>query len=915
MVVPGADAAGIVEREREFALLERLLDTARTYGGLLLSGEPGIGKTTLWEAGIASARHRHWRVLAARPSRATSRASFAGLADLLDDVDVTAHGLPAPQAHALDAALLRAEPSGAPAETHVIGLGAYGLLRVLAADAPLLLAVDDLQWLDRASAETLVFAYRRLDRSGVAWLLARRPGPASELERLLGRRGLARAELGPLGLDATRRLLHARLGLTLPRAVLVRIATAARGNPLFALELGRAAAEHGSPRIDEEITLPDDLEELLGLRVARLPAGVRRALHALALGGELRTAQLAAIVGDEALEDALARGVLLREGDSLRAAHPLLAAAAARRRPTRERRALHAALAAVALDEQRRVAHEALAAAGPDDALARRLEHAAAAAFARGARPDAAVLAGQALRLTSTDSPTRPARVLAFAEYLDVVGERRRLTEFVNAEYDRLPPGRSRAVALLFLVSGAVVSNDEIRSLLARALQESGDDDAMRTAVLAQIAENDAVVRVERLPDAEERAMQALEAAERSGDSPANALHVAAWAVALRGRPIAHLCERFRLEVGPLGDVSASPERIAGQRHVWRGELVQARAVLAPLLRVADERGEPVAYALVRLHLCELELRAGAFAAAEKLLDEWVESGDHEWMRWPMYERCRALSAAGRGQPREAERWARTTIAQAERKGVRWDLFEAQRAVGQAALLRHDAQRAADALRPVWAHTQREGVDDPGVFPVAPDLVEALIGLDARDEAASVTGRLEQLADRLDHPWARAGTARSRGLLAAAAGDVDTARELIGAAADAYDAQGLRFDHARALLLLGRCERRARRWGAARDTLETAATVFDAIGSTGWAQDTRSELARISGRRPVHAGQLSPTEQRVVELAAHGRANKEIAADLFISVHTVELHLSHAYRKLGIRSRTQLARRLTHNNA
>ncbi len=174
------------------------------------------------------------------------------------------------------------------------------------------------------------------------------------------------------------------------------------------------------------------------------------------------------------------------------------------------------------------------------------------------------------------------------------------------------------------------------------------------------------------------------------------------------------------------------------------------------LLAAADDRGEPSSYALLRLHLCELELRAGDWDAAERRLDEWAESSDSELLVWPMYERCRALLAAGRGLPGEARRWAAEAMARAAETGVRWDLLECRRALGTLELLDRAPARAVEQLRAVWEHTEREGVGDPGAFPVAPDLVEALVELDELDEARRVTARLGELAEQQEHPWGRA---------------------------------------------------------------------------------------------------------------------------------------------------------------
>jgi DNA-binding NarL/FixJ family response regulator len=276
-----------------------------------------------------------------------------------------------------------------------------------------------------------------------------------------------------------------------------------------------------------------------------------------------------------------------------------------------------------------------------------------------------------------------------------------------------------------------------------------------------------------------------------------------------------------------------------------------------------------------------------------------------------MYERCRALLAAGRGLPGEAERWAAGALARAEATGSQWERLEALRARGIAALLAHDPARAAASLGAVWADTRREGVDEPGVFPVAPELVEALVELGERDEAEGVTDRLRELAGRQEHPWALASAKRCAALvrLASDSHDDQAAAQLADAAGD-YLRLGLAFDHARSLLSLGRAQRRFRKWGAARDTLEAAAAAFDALGSPGWADASRSELARVGARRPTPSGELTQAERRAAELAATGLSNKEIAQSLYVTVHTVEVHLSRAYAKLGVRSRTQLAGRL-----
>jgi DNA-binding NarL/FixJ family response regulator len=213
----------------------------------------------------------------------------------------------------------------------------------------------------------------------------------------------------------------------------------------------------------------------------------------------------------------------------------------------------------------------------------------------------------------------------------------------------------------------------------------------------------------------------------------------------------------------------------------------------------------------------------------------------------------------------------------------------------------------------VWEHTRREGVDEPGVFPVAPDLIEALVELGELDEARAVVERLRMRAHEQEaHPWALATAKRGDALLrlASDAGSDEAATDLADAAAD-YGALDLRIDRARSLLNLGRAQRRQRKWGAARETFDEAAAAFDELGSTGWAEHARAEHGQVGGRGPQTTGELTPTEQRVAELAADGLGNKEIAQSLHVSVRTVEVHLKHTYAKLGVRSRSQLARRLS----
>jgi DNA-binding CsgD family transcriptional regulator len=876
---------------------------------VVLAGGPGIGKTSLWDAGIAAARKNGFRALTARASCAEAELSFAALTDLLDGVELgSLDGVPAPQRRALEVALLRVEPGGQAPSSRAIALGFLNVVRSLSSGGLVLVAVDDLQWLDSASREVLAFALRRLESEPVVFLLARRPDGASDLERASGVRG-ERIDVGPLSLGAVRVLLSERLGLSLPRHALRRLVDSTLGNPLFALEFGRSLVEEGLPGPGEELSVPDSVEELLQIRLAQLSPRVRRLLLAVALTADLRVSRLPRSIEFDAVEEAVGAGVLVIEGDRVRASHPLFAAAARKRSRARQRRELHLELVETAADEQLRARHVALATSVPDGAVAETVAAAAAGAAARGARRAAAELGEHALRLTPPASPERVERLLALASHLVAAGEHQAVTDVLSSEFEAIPPGSDRGRAWLLLAEGAHIERvDQYRAHLKRAVEEAQDDPALRAHAVAKMSS--ALIAVERIHEAEASALEVLPGAREAGpDVERPVLYALAWARGLAGRPVDDLCERFAAASGRAGFLAESPERVAGQRLVWRGELKQARASLERLRAQAEERGELLSYAWAQLHLCELELRIGDCTAAARLLDEWAQTSEGALLVIPALERCRALLAAGRGLPEEAEKWAAETITRAEAVGMQWEWLEALRARGIAALLVHDHARAAEKLRTVWEHTLREGVDEPGVFPVAPELVEALTELGEPRAAQAVVTRLRRLAEQQEHPWGLVTAARCAAIQELASGYDEDAAALLGQAAEEYGRLGLRFDRARCLLVLGRAQRRAKQWRGARETLERAIDAFAAAAADGWAQRARSELERVGGRRRADGG-LTPSERRVVELAAQGLSNKDIAEALYVTVNTVEVHLAHAYRKLEVRSRTQLAQRL-----
>jgi predicted ATPase len=315
---------GLLCRERELAAIAAFLTAAEERPArLTLDGEPGIGKTTIFEHAVGEAKARGYRVLAARPTSAESALSFVGLTDLLAGVYEVFPELPTPQRKALEVALLVQEAADEPADPRAIGVGLLGVVHALTAASPVLVAVDDLQWLDRPSAAALSFALRRLTTEPVGMLAALRSGSAPAVAEPV--RSVAGEEvlLGALTVGAVHALLADRLALSIPRSLLVRVHEASGGNPLFALEIGRVMQESGLPEPGQPFHVPSELQTFFAARLEQLPA---ETLDALAIAAAT-AAPTRALVHAEALEPAVRAEIVRLEEERIHFTHPLLASA------------------------------------------------------------------------------------------------------------------------------------------------------------------------------------------------------------------------------------------------------------------------------------------------------------------------------------------------------------------------------------------------------------------------------------------------------------------------------------------------------------------------------------------------------------------------------------------------------------
>jgi DNA-binding CsgD family transcriptional regulator len=717
--------------------------------------------------------------------------------------------------------------------------------------------------------------------------------------------------VGPLSFGATCKIIHDRLGIALHRATARRLHATSGGNPLFGLELARALADRGLPiRSDEPLPLPESIDALLVERIAGLEPKLRTTLLAVAVSPGARVPELVQVVGDDALEAAVGAGLVVADGEHVRCAHPLLGEAARIRTRSSERRGLHARLAAAVQDDQRRALHLAQSASGADREVAAEVAAAAERAADRGAMTVAVELGERALALTPAGDPARDERLLDAAELNLRAGRLSRVGGLLEPALEDLAEGSPRARAMV-LLAGAVASTPaDSEALLTRALLQEPGRTRLRAQILIQRAVDLAVADVQQLARADAFATEALEIARevRSFADQHAALGTLMWVRALRGQRLDELvAARSEIPEQP-GWIYRSVDRIALVAMMWRGEIAAGRRGLAELLRLADERGESESYFALRVHLCELELRAGGWDAVEALLDEWETDRGEPQGHSAALLRCRALLRTGRGDVESALATARESIKVADEMWTQWHRLEALRALGVAQLLAGDPAGAAASLGEVWRHARAEGLENPGPFPVAPDLVQALVASGSVAQAADVADVLGAAAETQDHPWGRAAAARAHGWVSLGRGDPERACSSFAEAAERFEALELLFDAARARGELGTALRRARRKREARESLERAVRALEELGSPGWARPVQEELRSLGGRQRTAASELTATERRVADLVAQGKTNKEVAASLVVTVSAVEAHLTRIYGKLGVRSRAELAR-------
>ena len=917
-------------RSREAEAIEAFLVARSSLpAAVIVEGEPGIGKTTLWRWAVESARGLGYRVIEASPVQAEAGLVFAGLGDLFGDVFDEIQGrLTTPQRRAMAAALLVDEPGEPAQDQRTLGVAVLSALRILAEGDPVLVAIDDEHWLDQASIAVVGFAVRRLRTESVAILAARRPAPPGGLTRSIvdDRLPSTSIRLGAVSIGALHAILLEHSDRVLPRPHLRRLHDLSQGNPYLALELVRAV-DAGRFSLDATAPAAADLDRLLGSRLEPLPEPTRRSLLVVAAASHPTDTLVERAIGAPAavvLEPAIQAGVVVWADGEVRFSHPLLASTAYGLAGPDARRWVHGILAGLVDDRIERARHAALAAEGPDDQVAAEVELAAMTTFRRGAPAAAADLAALAVRLTdASDLDGIRRRTELQAEYLFEAGDASAAGSLLDLLIDTTSPGRSRAPLLALLARIRHFADDVERGveLGRRALVEADGDDRLLAGIHEGLAWGLFLMRDDLL-GAAHHAHASVEAAQRVGDEIALAEGLAAVAitsVAIGQLEPGAMDRAMALEPALVHlRVLRHPSYAKAYVLACTDRLDEAAAVCSDLSARAEEHGDESAVPPIMVQLSLVEMLTGAWDAAEEHARTGhalaIQTGQRP-SQVALLGRS-ALLAAWRGQLDEVDRLAERALASMGLPGDREDALRRAPtaggeavvwALGSAALA---ADRPADAVAYLMPLTDRlldAGVRAPGEMRFLADTIEALAGVGRLDDADRLATRYATMADAIGGGMQRGIARRCRAIVAGRRGETDEALDSAMLAVDDLGGGQLPLELGRARLVLGELQRRSRQRRNARATLGSALEAFDALGAEGWSARARAELDRIGGRA-TSDGTLTPTERRVAALVGDGLSNKEVAHALGIASKTVELHLTHVYVKLAVGSRAELVR-------
>ena len=907
----------MTERATESREVADLLARAQTSpAGLVVEGEAGIGKTTLLLSAAAEAEARGFRVLSAQGSPAEVTYAYAAVADLLRDVESEMlAALPEPQRVALERAGIGDVGSGGPAtDERMVAIALLSVIERRSTEGPVLLVFDDAQWLDASSRAVISFAARRLTGPVGAILSFRTGEPDSDEGSWLRFRRpetLSRVRMRPLSLGAVHALVAARLGHTLPRPTITRIYEISGGNPLFAIELAAGAADETSPT---KVELPDSLAALVRRRLGHADNEAGEVLLAAACSVEptfeviARATDMSTARVVELLESMEHLRTIIVDGNRVRFAHPLFATGVYTTATPARRRAMHRTLANIVDRPEIKARHLALAATpGDADALAA-LDAAAEATIAQGAPAVAAELLELAIRLGGDSTHRRIHAGELHFRGGSLAAARRQL----QAALADAPSGVLRCMALMWL-GGVKAYDDDMPGAvqaMSAAVDEADDNPALRLLCLLRLAY--ALFMTDRLDDALQRAEKAVELADQLGIPGLRSQALSIWVMGkfVAGQGIEHQALQAALELeDPFGGATTFFQASAVEAMIsaFTGDLERAEVQMRAVQQRMLERGTEVDIIWAAGRMASILLWSGRYAEAARAAWDAVEHAEQMGGRLVLVAAWTQQAAAAAYAGREADARAAATAAidTANEIGAARLPKEPTNTLAFLEVSLGNYAAALAVLQPYLDVFNIEGTEIEGGGHL-PDWIEALCALSRADEAESLIEALERNGIRHDRPWMLAMGARGRGHMLAARGDLAGAQRAVEHAMYHHERLPMPFETARTQLLLGQLQRRRRRKQNAATTLSEALDTFEQLGAPLWAERARTELARLDGPRGDGRG-LSAAEQRTAKLAAAGRSNREIAAELFISEKTVEMYLSAVYRRLGIRSRAGLA--------
>ncbi len=868
------------------------------------------------------------RLLSSAPTQAETGLPYAMLGDLLDPVPEDAiASLSEPLQVALEVALFRMPARQAPADQFAVSTAFLRVVRYLAAECPVILAVDDLQWADGPSRRVLAFAIHRLEHDRVKVLAALRLPAAAEvassIQNAVGHARFERLSVAPLSPTALDDLLLERLERPLTKPELDQVNAVSAGNPFFALEIGRFILDRPTTvRVGEPMALPRSLADAIKGRVEKLPPDTRQILVAVAALSRPDAAliQRADPRAGPALVAALDARVIERAEGRLRFTHPLLASVIYSLAEPAVRRNWHARLADVVTDAEERARHLALSTMGPDAAVADAVEQAALSANARGAPDAASALAQRAAELTPPVLPEviERRRILS-ADYRLRAGDAPGARALLEAVLQSTTSGQHRAKALRLMGGILFTSGDlaEAERLLTEALSLVGDDTHTQALVERDLVHALGQQGKWRASHVASRRLSAI--ARRSNDPRLSEMAIRTQAVAERHAGVISPAARQTAIALADGQISMVMEDSLGRLHPlldwavllkWSDDFARARTLFKRALLLTDGRDDSVR-APILFHLGEMECWAGDWLLAAVYADECAKSVIHTGQR--TYERLplilTALLACYRGELQAARRNAGDALAIAVAIGDEPYRRRALAILGSTELAAGHPLAANAYFEELRARARASSNCFSGIIRSEGDEVETLLSLGRTEEAEAAYARQAADEARFGDPWQHAIGARCRALLAAGRGELADSTVAFEEALDAHDLLPMPLERARTHLAYAGALRRLKQKRLARTQIEAAVRIFTSLGASAWIAHAESELSRIAPQGGDLSA-LTPTEARVAELVASGRTNKEVAAALFLSVKTIESNLSRVYDKLKVRSRTELAAHL-----